>query len=65
MTKKITYSEAIVELEEIISGIENDEVNVDELTIKVKRAASLIKICKEKLHNTEEEIEAIIKEINS
>lgn len=62
--KKISYTEAITELEEIVSVIENDQVNIDELSQKVKRASELIKICKDKLHNTEEEVNNIIREIN-
>jgi exodeoxyribonuclease VII small subunit len=65
MKKDIPYTEAITELEEIVSSIENDDVNVDELSVKVKRAAELIKICKAKLHNTEEEVNSILKEINN
>ena len=65
MKKEIPYTQAIEELEEIVSSIENEDVNVDELSVKVKRAAELIKICKDKLHNTEEEVNSILKEINN
>ncbi len=65
MKKEIPYTQAIEELEEIVSSIENEDVNVDELSIKVKRAAELIKICNDKLHNTEEEVNSILKEINN
>jgi exodeoxyribonuclease VII small subunit len=65
MKKEILYTQAIEELEEIVSSIENEDVNVDELSVKVKRAAELIKICKNKLHNTEEEVVSILKDINS
>jgi exodeoxyribonuclease VII small subunit len=65
MKKEIPYTQAIEELEEIVSSIENEDVNVDELSVKVKRAAELIKICKNKLHNTEEEVVSILKEINN
>ncbi len=64
MKKEISYTQAITELEEIVSSIENEDVNVDELGVKVKRAAELIKICKNKLHNTEEEVNSILKDIN-
>jgi len=64
MKKEIPYTKAIEELEEIVSSIENEEVNIDELSVKVKRAAELIKICKNKLHNTEEEVNNILKDIN-
>lgn len=65
MKKEIQYNQAITELEEIVSSIENEDVNVDELSVKVKRAAELIKICKNKLHSTEEEVNSILKEINN
>ena len=65
MQKKIQYTEAIEELEKIVTSIENEDVNVDELSVKVKRAAQLINICKEKLQATEEEVDSILKEINS
>jgi exodeoxyribonuclease VII small subunit len=62
--KKSTYKEAIAEIEEILSQIENNELDVDELSEKVKRVSSLINMCKEKLKNTEEEIEKILKEMD-
>ncbi|OFY48072.1 MAG: exodeoxyribonuclease VII small subunit [Bacteroidetes bacterium GWF2_41_31] len=62
--KKVPYTEALLELEEIVKQIENDEISVDELSEKVKRAAWLIKSCKETLRTTEEEVALILKEIN-
>jgi exodeoxyribonuclease VII small subunit len=61
--KKISYKEAVEEIELIIEKIEKDELDVDELTENVKRVSELLQICKEKLHNTEQEIEKIFKEI--
>jgi len=61
--KKPTYSEAIAELEAIVREIENEEIDVDMLTEKVKRADYLAKFCKSKLKSTEEEVKAIIKDI--
>jgi exodeoxyribonuclease VII small subunit len=62
--KKITFKEAFTELEEILSKLENNELNVDELAANVKNAAELIKFCKNKLYTTESEIEKIIEEID-
>lgn len=62
-TKKITYNEAISEIEEILEKIENEELDVDELAEKVKRVSQLLKICKEKLQTTNEEVEKILKEM--
>lgn len=65
MKNKTTYSAAIHELEAIVSEIENADIGVDELSEKVKRASELIKICKDKLYKTEEEVSAVLKEIES
>jgi len=62
--KKISYQEAVDEIEEILSRIENEELDVDELSEKVKRVSTLIKFCKEKLFKTEEEVEKILNEID-
>lgn len=63
MKDKTTYTQAITELEEIVNEIENEDISVDELSEKVKRASELIKICKDKLHKTEEEVSAVLKDI--
>ncbi len=59
--KKITYNEAMQEIEQVIAEIENDELDVDVLAEKVKRVAALIDICKDKLYKTEQEVEDILK----
>ncbi len=62
-TKKVTYSEAIAEIEEILMKIENEELDVDELAEKVKRVSTLLKICKDMLLKTNEQVEQILKEM--
>ncbi len=61
--KKLTYNEAISELEAIVQQIENEEIDLDMLTEKVKRADYLSKYCRSRLKSTEEEVKAIIKDI--
>jgi len=56
-----SYSKAIEELEIIVTEIENEDISVDELSAKVKRAAELIRICKTVLYKTEEEVNAVLK----
>ena len=60
MSKDPTYGEAMTEIEEILEKIEKGELDVDELTDKVKRVASLLDLCKKKLKITEEEIQKVI-----
>lgn len=62
-TKKITYQEAMDEIGEILGKIENEEPDIDDLAEKVRRVATLLKFCKDKLHNTSEEVEKILGEM--
>ena len=59
------YTGAFEELQNIVSEIEEGEISVDDLSTKVKRAALLIKICKTKLATTEEDVNNILKELDS
>ena len=54
-----------MELEQIISEIETEDVDVDVLAEKVKRAALLVKLCKTRLRNAEEEVKKIMAEIET
>ena len=60
---KISYKEAMEKLEGIVSGLESDEIPVDELAEKVKEASKLIRICKSVLYETEEEVNKVLKEM--
>lgn len=63
MAKEINYTEAFEELQTIVADIEEGEISVDELSIKVKRAAELIKVCKHKLTSTEKDVTQILKDL--
>lgn len=65
MANEIKYTEAFDELQQIVRDMEDGEITVDELSVKVKRAAELIKICKNKLTSTEEDVNLILKELES
>ncbi|MDR2470178.1 MAG: exodeoxyribonuclease VII small subunit [Tannerella sp.] len=65
MSETTKYSEAFEELKGIVTDIDRKEISVDDLSEKVKRAAQLIKICKAKLDTTEEDVNQILKELES
>lgn len=65
MEDKLTYEAAYSELQQIASEIENEEVSVDVLADKVKRAAELISFCQNKLRSTELEVNNIIKQMET
>ena len=64
-SEKLNYIKAFEELQQIVQEIEQGEISVDELSQKVKRAATLIKICKDKLSSTEEDVSIILKELEA
>jgi len=63
MEENLSYESAYRELEKIYQDINNEEVSIDELATKVKRASVLISFCQTKLRNTENEINGIIDEM--
>lgn len=57
---EVKYSKSIEKLEEIIEKIESEEIDVDELSAKVKEAVSLIKTCKNKIEKAELEVKKVV-----
>lgn len=62
MAKEIKYEEAVRQLEAIVEQMENGELDIDQLSEKLKTAQKLIKLCKEKLTKTDEEIQKILED---
>ena len=59
----MNYSQAKNELQEIVQSIESEELDIDTLTQKVKRATELIAFCKEKLTKTDSELQKLLDNI--
>lgn len=62
--KEFKYEEAVAQLEEIVDKMENDELDIDQLSDQLKRAKELVKLCKDKLTKTDEEIKKLLSEDN-
>ena len=43
------YEDAVTELEEIVSELSDDDIDVDHLAERVKRATELVKICRDRI----------------
>jgi exodeoxyribonuclease VII small subunit len=64
MTKKeFSFNSAVSDIEKILRNIESGDLDVDKLSIEVKRASDLIKQCQKKLKTTEEEINSIFRDL--
>ncbi len=59
MSKKLSYDSAYAELNKILASLQSDEVSLDEISDKLKRAAELSTFCKSKLRSIEEDLEKI------
>lgn len=63
MGTKMSYTEAFAELQQIVDEMESSQISIDELDAKVKRASALLKICREKLYKTEQNVLETLKSI--
>jgi exodeoxyribonuclease VII small subunit len=57
---KLSFSDAMAEVESIISKLENEETDVDELSDAVKRAVELIGSCRQRLERTDLEVRELV-----
>ena len=60
--KKETYSQAIERLEKIVRQIDSNELEIDELSEKIKEANEIIAFCTEKLTKADREVEKLLQE---
>ena len=57
--KQMTYSEAMMRLEEITAKIQGGKIDIDELAGLLKEAQELVKFCRDKIYKVDEEIKAL------
>lgn len=61
MTKQeLKYEDAVRQLETIVDKLESNELGIDQLSSELKKAKQLIKLCKEKLTKTDNEIKKLL-----
>jgi len=60
MDNNIKYEEAVAQLETILKKMESNQLDIDSLTEQLKKAQQLVKLCKDKLTKTDEEIQKIL-----
>jgi exodeoxyribonuclease VII small subunit len=59
------YKEAREELDKIVKEIETGDADIDTLSEKIKRAGELITLCRNKLRETEADVENILKSFDN
>jgi exodeoxyribonuclease VII small subunit len=59
-----SYADAVAELEAIVAGLDDTDVDVDVLAERVARAAALITLCRDRIASTRLEVERIVAQLD-
>jgi exodeoxyribonuclease VII small subunit len=65
MAEQLGYAEALAELEGILDELDGDEVDVDVLGSRVRRAAELLRLCRERIACARFEVEQVVAELEA
>jgi exodeoxyribonuclease VII small subunit len=57
---KISFGDAVAEVEGILDRLEGEDVDIDDLSREVKRAVELLKMCRDKLERTDGEVRELV-----
>lgn len=60
MQKKMTYEQAMMRLEQIVSDIEQNKLQLDQLTAQLSEAQAIIKLCNQQLQQVETDVQKIL-----
>ena len=61
--EEISYGDALSELESILDEIEDDAVDVDVLATRVRRAAELLRVCRDRIASARVEVTQIVADL--
>jgi exodeoxyribonuclease VII small subunit len=62
---EIGYADALAELEGILDELDGDEVDVDVLGARVRRAAELLRLCRDRIGSARFEVEQVVAELEA
>lgn len=54
------YEEAVAQLEDIVNKMERGDLDIDSLCEQLKTAQKLLKLCRDKLKKTDEEVKKLL-----
>lgn len=57
---ELKYEDALRQIEQIVGKLENNELDIDTMGEQLKTAQKLIRLCKDKLTKTDDEIKKIL-----
>jgi exodeoxyribonuclease VII small subunit len=62
--EELAYVDAVDELEAILTELEGDEVDIDVLGARVRRAAALIRLCRDRVATARMEVEQVVADLD-
>ena len=63
--EQIGYAAALTELDDILRELDGDEVDVDVLGARVRRASELLRVCRDRIANARFEVEQVVHELEA
>jgi exodeoxyribonuclease VII small subunit len=64
-TDQLGYAEAMEELEAILDELEGDDLDVDVLADRVRRASELIKACRTRIARAQADVDQIVTDLEA
>jgi len=61
----VGYADAMAELDAILDELERDDLDVDVLAERVKRASELIKLCRTRIARAQADVDKIVTDLDS
>lgn len=65
LSDETAYADAVIELEDILTALEDDNIDVDALASKVERASHLIGLCRERISAAKVQVEQVVAELDT
>jgi exodeoxyribonuclease VII small subunit len=62
---ELTYTQALTELEGIVTELQSENCDIDTMVAKTQRASELIKFCRSRLTATEQELKTVLADLQA
>ena len=61
---EMSFADAMNEVEGVLTRLEGDEIDVDQLAAELSTAAKLLDVCRQKIRRAEAEVEAVTERLD-
>jgi exodeoxyribonuclease VII small subunit len=62
---RVGYAEAMLELETILDELESDQLDVDVLAERVRRASELLTLCRNRISRAQSDVDKIVADLDA